>query len=149
MSHLSDRFLSLSACKCRICARNTTFAWNRQQHQHQPWHSSLYQLDAHANVLSALDSLALESRHELPTGCAPTMRDVPRALSGLALHWHRLDKCTLVAFDCLLCTGKCVAVGNRRWLKRSADDCHHQLTRSAWAEAENWQEKPTGRLPLA
>ena len=106
MSHLSDRFLSLSACKCRICARNTTFAWNRQQHQHQPRHGSLYQLDAHANVLSALDSLALESRHELPTECAATRQDVPHALSGLALHWQGLDQRTWVAFDRLPCTGK-------------------------------------------
>ena len=58
------------------------------------------------NVLSALDSLALESRHELPTECATTRQDVPHALSGLALHWQKLDQCTLIAFDRLLCTGK-------------------------------------------
>ena len=36
------------------------------------------------------------------------MQIVAYALSGLALHWHGLDKCiqTLVACDCLLCTGK-------------------------------------------
>ena len=29
-------FALFQACRCRICARHTTFAWIRQQHQHQP-----------------------------------------------------------------------------------------------------------------
>ena len=127
VSHLTDRLLSLSACKCRICARKTTFAWIRQQHQHQPKGTAAFtncmlthvddtreeDLSKHytINVLSALDSLALELRHELPTGCTPTMQDVPQALPGLALHWHGLDICidVLGTIDCLLCTGKLLA----------------------------------------
>ena len=60
------------------------------------------------SVLSALDSLALEAQHELPTQCFPTMQNVAYALSDSALHWHGLDMCIkiLVAIDCLLCTGK-------------------------------------------
>ena len=48
------------------------------------------------------------SRDELPTRCFPTMQIITYALTGLALHWHGLNMCiqTLVALDCLLCTGK-------------------------------------------
>ena len=117
-------FALFQACRCRICARHTTFAWIRQQHQHQPRGTAAFTnwmlthvddtLEAYLSkghtesVLSAVDSLALESRRELPTGCAPTMQDVPHALSGLALHWHGLDMCidVLVTIDCLPCTSK-------------------------------------------
>ena len=65
------------------------------------------------------------SRHELPTRYFPTMQDVAYALSDLALHWHGLDMCIqiLVAFDCLLCTGKWLQLNNRPQPdKRSADN---------------------------
>ena len=63
---------------------------------------------------SALDNLALDSLHELAAyGVRSTLQDVPHALSGLALHWHGLDNCTLVAFDCLLRTGTPLQSKNR------------------------------------
>ena len=36
VGRLSARLFSLSASKCHICARNATFAWIGQHHQHQP-----------------------------------------------------------------------------------------------------------------
>ena len=65
-------------------ASTTRFLWRHGQKPEQ---------GSHRNVLSALDSLALEAQHELPTRCFPTMQNVAYALSDSALHWHGLDMC--------------------------------------------------------